>query len=394
MATPRKKRNMSGYDAAVRALAGRHQDIVNLRNFIQPPTLGTYSPVDEVLEQLRLDHIKMREALLPSPIDFVAPFKDIFLATDHFRNVLAETSVSKVAGGMVHESWRKQMGSLINHSAQLDAAAKLSGGENFLYLAATEKVFTKIDFDFLKERFDFPPPTIAAVERSLFDTTASYRALMESVPDLSGLVQMPSFVLPGATYNLYTAGHALKALELADEDLDEELDEDAEIEEALAFVYVEYVDNLDIVELLEFVHPDLVTLYLGAKEALYSNNPDRIRHALASLRELWNHVVRKIAPQEQALDWIAEHGKEGDLDCNNRPTRRGKIKYISRNINSPPMVDFVDQSATMSTRLHKLYGRVHELEPGFSDDQLYPILWRTESELSYLIRIWLTTAQS
>ena len=394
MATPRKKSNVGDYDAAARAFAGMNQHVVDLNKLIQIPNLDAFFQANNMIDQIRLNHIKMREALLPPPMEPFAPLKDIFAASNYIYDVLEESSVSMAIGDMVHESWREQIGSLTNLSAQLDAVAMLSLKENSLQLAATENVLATIDFDFLKIKFDFPLPTLAAVERSLFDTTASYRALMESVPDLSGLVQMPSFVLPGATYNLYTAGHALKALELADEDLDEELDEDAEIEEALAFVYVEYVDNLDIVELLEFVHPDLVTLYLGAKEALYSNNPDRIRHALASLRELWNHVVRKIAPQEQALDWIAEHGKEGDLDCNNRPTRRGKIKYISRNINSPPMVDFVDQSATMSTRLHKLYGRVHELEPGFSDDQLYPILWRTESELSYLIRIWLTTAQS
>lgn len=386
MATPRKKQNLGDNSAAARAFASMKRDEANLKKLFLTPRLDAFIQADKIIDRLRLDHIKMREALLPPPIDSVAPFKDIFMATDHFHNVLAETSVSKVAGDMVHESWRERMRSLTNSSAQLDAAAKLSLGENFLHLAATEKVFAKIDFDFLKEGFDFTPPTIAAVERSLFDTTASYRALMESIQDLSGLVQMPSFVLPGATYNLYTAGHALKALDL--------VDEDEEIEEELAFVSEEYIGNLDIVELLEFVHPDLVTLYLGAKEALYGNNPDRKRHVLSSLRELWNNVVREIAPNEQVSEWVAEHGKKGDLDCNNRPTRRGKIKYLSRNINSPPMVHFVDQSAIMSTRLHDLYNRAHRLEPGLSDDQLSSLLWRTEFELSYLIRIWLTTAQS
>ena len=396
MATPSNKQNVGSYDAAVRAFASMKRDEANLKKLFLTPHLDAFIQADKIIDQLRLDHITLREALLPPLMDPVAPFKDIGLATDHFNNVFAETSVSKIAGDMVHESWRERMRSLTNYSAQPDAAVRLSLGENILHLAATENVFAKIDFDFLNKRFDFTPPTIAAVERSLFDTTASFRALMESVPDLSRLVQMPSFVLPGATHSLYTAGHALKALELADEDedLDEDLDEDEEIEEELASFSAEYVDNLDIVELLEFVHLELVTLYLGAKEALYGNNPDRKRHALISLRELWNNVVRAIAPTEQVSEWIAEQGQIGDLDCNSRPTRRGRIKYLSRNINSPPMVDFVDQSATMSTRLHDLYNRAHRLEPGLSDDQLHPILWRTESELSYLIRIWLTTAQS
>ena len=394
MNSPKRKRNMSGYDAAVRALAGMNQDMVNLRNLIRPPSLDVYFRVDQVLEQLRLDHINVRQALLPPLAISAAPYTDILTATNHLHDVLAKTSVSMGTMDMVHESWRKQIRSLTNFSDELAVAAKVSLGENSLQLAATETILAGLDFDSLKSRFDLPLSSISAMEQSLFDTTSSYRALIESVPDLSGLVQMPSFVLPGATYNLYTAGHALRALELADEDLDEELDEDEDLDEELAFVSAEYVDNLDIVDLLESVHPKLVTLYLGAKEALYDNNPDRKRHALVSLRELWNNVVRVVAPKEPVLKWIAEHGENSDLDCNSRPTRRGKIKYLSRNINSPLMVDFVDQSATMSTRLHKLYGRVHELEPGFSDDELYPILWRTEAELIYLIRIWLTTAQS
>ena len=69
---------------------------------------------------------------------------------------------------------------------------------------------------------------------------------------------MPSFVLPGATYNLYTAGHVLKALDF--------VDEDEEIEEELALVSAEYVDNLDIVGLLEFSNPEFLPMYFGARE--------------------------------------------------------------------------------------------------------------------------------
>ena len=225
------------------------------------------------------------------------------------------------------------------------------------------------------------------MERSIFDVTASYRTLAESIPNLSEIVQMPSFVLPGATYNLYTAGHALKALDTLDQP------EDEEIEAEVSIVSGDYVDKLDCVALLDLVNPQLVRPYLGAKKALDGNNPDRKRHVLTSLRELWNHLVREIAPQEETLDWISENSVKSDLDCNNRPSRRGKIRYISRNINSVPLVDFVNHSMKVSTNLHELYNRVHQLEPGLADDQLRAIFYRTEAELSYLIRIWLTTAR-
>ena len=197
MATPKKKRNVGDYDAAARAFASMNQHVVDLKKLIQPPGLDAFFQATNMIDQLRLNHIKMREALLPPPMEPFAPLKDIFAASNYIYDVLEKSSVSMAIGDMVHESWREQVGSLTNLSARLDDVAMLSLRENSLQLAATENVLATIDFDFLKIKFDFPPPTIAAVEGSLFDTTASYRALMESIQDLSRLVQMPSFVLPG-----------------------------------------------------------------------------------------------------------------------------------------------------------------------------------------------------
>lgn len=393
MTSPKRKRNMSGYDAAVRALAGRHQDIVNLRNFIQPPTLGTYSPVDEVLDQLRLDHINVRQALLPSFIDPVAPLKDIILATDYVHDVLAKTSVSIDIGDMVHESWREQVGSLTDLSAQLDAAAKFSLGENLLPLAATETILSGIDLDFLTTEFDFPPPTIAAVEQSLVDTTASYRALMESIQDLSGLVQMPSFVLPGATYNLYTAGHALKALDLVDEDLDEDLDEDEEIEEELASVSAEFVDNLDMVGLLESVNPELLPMYLGAQDDVNANRPDRARHVLVSLRELTTHLLNTLAPKPDVKVWLCKHGTPDDFDKHGGPKRKAKIRYILRFVDHKPLEKFVQCDADAFEELYQLYHKLHGKKPNLTDTQLLAIFRKTEATLTFLIKTGATSSE-
>ena len=200
----------------------------------------------------------MRQALLPPPMDSVAPFKDILTATNHFHDVLAKTSVSMGIGDMVHESWRELMRGPMAIPAQLNAAAKISLGENSLQLAATETFLAGIDFDFLKGTFNIPDSTISAMEQSIFDATASYRTLAESIPDITELVQMPSFVL--STYDLYTTGYALRVLDLV------VLDEDEEIEEELASISADYVDNLDIVELLEFANPDLLPMYFGARE--------------------------------------------------------------------------------------------------------------------------------
>lgn len=387
MTSPKRKRNMIGYDAAVRALAGMNQDIVNWRNFIQPPTLSTYALVDEVLDQLRLDHIKMRETLLPPIMDPDAPLKEIFLATDHVHDVLANKNVSINIGDVIDESWRGQVGSLTDLSTQLDAAAKFSLGESYLNLATTETIMAGINFDFLKNQFDVPLSSISAIEQSLFDTTASYRALIQSFPDLSAIVKLPSFVLPGATVTLLLAAYALRVLEL----LDQSENGDSEAEHLIGIV--EYLENLDFTALLEQVKPGLVQVYLGARHELEENAPDRARHVLYSLRELSNILIREIAPIEHNLEWLSDHGEEGDWDNNCRPSRRGKIRFISRKINSRTLVDFVDNCIMLSSKLHSFYNRLHKLDPDLSDEQLDAIHYGTVAQLSFLIQVWQTTTQ-
>lgn len=393
MATPRKKRNFGDYDAAARAFASMNQDVEDLEKLIQPPNLDAFFRADKMIDPFRRNHIRMREALLPHPMDPVAPLKDIFTASDYIYDVLGKSSVSMVIGDMVHESWRKQVGSLTNLSAHLDAVARLSLRENSLQMAATENVFAKIDFDFLKKKFDFPPPTIAAVEQSLFDTTASYRALMESIPDLSGLVQMPSFVLPGATYNLYTAGHALKALDLVDEDLDDDLDEDEEIEEELPFVSAEYVDNLDIVGLLEFANPELLPMYFGAREDLYANRPDRARHVLVSLRALSIHFLDTLAPEPDVKVWLCKHGTPDDFDKQGGPKRQAKIRYILRFVGHKPLEKVVQCDAALFEELYQLYHKLHAKKPNLTDPQLLAIFRKTEATLTFLIKTWASSAE-
>lgn len=389
MTSPKRKRNIIGYDAAARAFADMNQDVADLMKLFSAPPVDTFSQADKILDQIRLDHIKMRKAFLPPIMDPYTPLKDIFAASNHIYDVLGKSSESMDIGDMVHESWREQVGSLTDLSAQLDAAAKLSLGENLLPLAATETILSGIDLDFLEKKFDFPPPTIAAVEKSLFDTTASYRALMESIQDLSGLVQMPSFVLPGATYNLYTAGHALKALDL----VDEELDEDEEIEEELAFVSAKYVDNLDIVGLLESVDRELLPMYLGAQDDVNANRPDRARHVLVSLRELTTHLLNTLAPKPDVKVWLCKHGTPDDFDKQGGPKRKAKIRYILRFVSHKPLAKFVQCDADAFEELYQLYNKLHGKKPNLTDLQLLTIFRKTEATLTFLIKTWASSAE-
>jgi len=77
------------------------------------------------------------------------------------------------------------------------------------------------------------------------------------------------------------------------------------------------------------VHKDLPDLWHGAVQAMYSDNPDKIRHVITSLRELYTHVLHLLVPDDAFLKW----DEKQEYYQNSRPTRRGRFLYLCRNLN-------------------------------------------------------------
>ena len=259
MATPRKKRNVGNYDAAARFFAKINQDMEDIWRVMNPPYMETLSGLAKAMDQIRRQQVEMSHEWMSPAKDSVAYLTDISKSSQRIHSVFTETDLAIDSLNQAHESWFEQgklMRDAVSSSAQLEIAAKRSLIGTSMQLALTETISAGINFDLLKSQFDLPFSSISTMEQSLFDTTASYRALTESIQDLSRLVQMPSFVLPGATNGLYTAGLALKVLDIPDQPEPKETEEDA------AVIPEVCVDKLDIVELLKIVRPELVTLYL------------------------------------------------------------------------------------------------------------------------------------
>ena len=382
MTSPREEPNIGSYDAAFRAFARMNQDMANLRMFLNPPYLDAVNQLANTMEQVRLQQIEMSQAWMSSVRDSVAHLSDISNSSQHIYGMFTQTGVALVSLNQVHDSWIKRISDITAYRSQLDAVAKSTLFDCSIQLAATESILAGFDFNVLKSHYDFSLSTISAMERSIFDATASYRTLAESIPDLSEIVQMPSFVLPGATYDLYTAGQALKVLDPLDHPIDEE------IETEVSIISVEYAENLNPVTLLKQVDPELVPLYSGAREDLYGDNPDRKRHVLVSLRELWIHLLDTLAPKRDVLDWLCKHGTSDDLDSKGGPKRHAKIRYILRSVSQKPLAKFVRDDAAAFENLYQLYHRLHEKTPNLTDKQLLAIFRKTEVSLSFLIQTW------
>jgi hypothetical protein len=76
--------------------------------------------------------------------------------------------------------------------------------------------------------------------------------------------------------------------------------------------------------LSNFGGPELVEMWDGAWAALEREEPDSVRHVLASLRALVDNVLWDLAPVEAVLSWA---GPGDTLANRGRPTRRARMLY-------------------------------------------------------------------
>ena len=214
---------------------------------------------------------------------------------------------------------------------------------------------------------------------ALRQTLASHNRIVEefnrmrlhAVPDLTG------FALPAASRELLVTNHVVDVVTV-EEDEDKELEEQPGLDEAKS-------DVTDVAPLLELVDPELLLPYQGVKDALNGNSADRTRQVLVSGRELWSHLLLRLAPTKEVAEWAK--GRDPRLMDGGNPTRRARVLYICRKIDDEPLTGFVEADATAFLEHYMLFNHLHRLKAGFSDHQLRAIVLRTDSWLDFIIRI-------
>ena len=123
-------------------------------------------------------------------------------------------------------------------------------------LSITERFLPKLDYDFLGRYLKVHLSTMSEVQRPMSDLWVSYDGLAASMPSIEDIVQLPSFVLPGATHELSTTSHALDVL------YPMEHRTDTEVIELEPYPLVEEgIEDSDLIVLLERVDSQFVTMY-------------------------------------------------------------------------------------------------------------------------------------
>lgn len=374
------------FKTAKTALAKLHQDMEAISRLPKPSYLSVIEQLERTMEPIRRQQLEISRALEMSGA--ASRIKEIASANLHWQEVIKQsTASSRIAESLqaVHRSWLDQLKPLqqeFSQLSQLQASAKLTLCDTSLRLAATERLMADIDFEAIRSRFQIEMPVISGLESSIAHVATSYGSLAESLREISDITRLPAFVLPGATREIYTTSFALETLR----PLDEWNEEDAETE--IQLVAEAELETLGCIALLQQVDPVLARPYIGARDALRGNNADRARHILSSLRELWNHLLRRLAPDESVAAWIPGITDQKDLLHEGKPTRRARVLYVCRELNNDPLTDFLMHDTRALVKLIELFNRVHELETELTDEQLRAILLKTDSWLMYILQIW------
>ena len=299
---------------------------------------------------------------------------DLSLPTAPIRNILQDA----------HVSWLSELRRVAVPSVHLEGIARLALSDISYDLAVTEHLLPKINYNILANQLSVQMSVMSEVERSMSSLWASYRALAESFVGLEDLVQVPTFVLPEATRTLSVKGYALESLWHGEQPA---VNDDTLLEPAIFDESDERIVGLS--SLLEEIDVDLVSLYMGAIESFDGTNPDRERHVLTSLRTLWDEVFRVLAPDNAVISWVeSEELPPHEYFHEGRATRRARLEYVLRYVNSDPIRHYVDANVRATLKLHELYNRVHKTKLGLTQQQLRVVVLNTKTSLEYFIRVW------
>ncbi len=207
---------------------------------------------------------------------------------------------------------------------------------------------------------------------------AQFASMTRGIESIHAVSELTAFAIPAVSRELLLANYVVESVSVHEESA-EDAQERRHLEEV-------ETDVESVSELLRLVDPDLVNPYQGIKDALKGHGADKTRHVLTSGRELWLHLLRRLAPDREVTQWAK--GRDDNLMHNGKPTRRARVLYICRRIDEKPLTGFVEADATAFTEHVNLFNRLHELRSGFSDRQLRATVLRTDSWLDFIIRIW------
>jgi hypothetical protein len=142
-------------------------------------------------------------------------------------------------------------------------------------------------------------------------------------------------------------------------------------------------DTADTIEgALAEIDPELPKLWVGARQARMSANPDSQRHFSISLRELLTQVLHKLAPDDAVAAWSVEP----EYFHNGRPKRKARVMYICRSVTDGGMRTFLAKDVAASVSFMELFeAGTHSTRNRFSPEMLSAMEIRAAAAVRFLV---------
>ena len=207
-----------------------------------------------------------------------------------------------------------------------------------------------------------------------------YRSLCaDSYSDYNSILGSSSLVVEHPPFEVYQAGtlaRYIAPLEVSEAEV--ELIKPREIIRAPA----------DIRDKILSLGEPFLGMYDGAVDAMNAISADSQRHMCVSLRELITHTMHELAPDNEAKEYLEALGDAEQYLHEGSPTRRGRIVYICREIESGNFSKFVDADAKATLAFMDLLQKgTHSREAHYTEPQLTALLSRAEGLVTFLIDI-------
>jgi len=247
--------------------------------------------------------------------------------------------------------------------------ASLASTSNFTNLAQIN--LGSFDWESFGSRIKLSATVVKTAQNDFLNLTSGYSDFLQSLKDKPNWIYDGTDTAKAPAQDYYLNTQLLKIVSSPEED---------EIEaEALDLEIAE--ENEDTIKrYLPIVHKDLPELWEGALQAMQSNNPDKIRHMITSLRELYTHVLHILVPDDQYAQWDVkkENYHEG------RPTRRGRFLYLSRNLDGSgsQFAKLLRLEIDSTLAMIELFqAGTHGIKPSIAPNELQFIKIKAESTL-------------
>jgi hypothetical protein len=291
---------------------------------------------------------------------------------DKIDHILKSTSNLSAVLGVRAETW-------MSFQERIAPKIELAESLNSRLLAMMEQSLiaqnsiANIDFNKFNSFTNVTDKILGNFRNGILDFTDSYNNLLESLSERrSSIFELPPSIIEFPTYEML--GNVDLIGSITDED-NENREQDQEIQ-------IIVTDSLEVY--LKEINPNLVNLRVGAKEAFTSNNPDKIRHCVTSLRELVREVIQYLSPEDSIKSWSQS---EEDYS-NGRPTRKARLRFITRHINHGKFIKFVEQDLKATSLAIDLFNAgTHQVKSKLTENQVSALIAKVETSLLFLLEI-------